>query len=88
MKKYRLVKIEWLDSTLGVSGWKKIDVLERSKSAVCISVGFLVCDKKEIKIIFPHLIEGDEWIEEQGAGEITIPTKAIISIRDLKTCRK
>jgi hypothetical protein len=80
----RLVLIEWVDSYGGTTGWKALgdctpDVL------VCRSVGWLLHDRDDVKVIVPHLIEPaeDTRIAAQGRGDMTIPCAAIVSLREL-----
>jgi hypothetical protein len=50
----------------------------------CRSVGWLLHDAADCKAIVPHIAgpEPDVDIAEQGCGDITIPTAAILSIVD------
>jgi hypothetical protein len=76
---YRLVEIEWRDSCGCSSNWQEI---EDCKPAVmsCRSVGWLVYDGSDSKVIVPHLTEDGD----QGCGDMTIPAKAIVRIRKIK----
>jgi hypothetical protein len=81
----KLVLIEWLDSHSG-RGWQDIERLEQAaKPLYCRSVGWLISDKKDCKVIVPHIAgEKNGEIMLQGSGDLTIPTTAIAKITVLK----
>ena len=80
---YKIVIVEWVDSIRGAFSWDDIDT-ERKTPANCVSIGFLVGDHKDVKTICPNIGVEDEWTKETGLGAITIPAKAIISLREIK----
>ncbi|MBX3317979.1 MAG: hypothetical protein KF902_14075 [Phycisphaeraceae bacterium] len=51
------------------------------KPLTCRSVGWLAYDGKDCKLLIPHISEG----EDQGGGDMTIPTRAVRSMVDLVT---
>jgi hypothetical protein len=82
-EKYRLVFVEWEDSFVGTSGWRETDGAQPNV-AVVYSVGWLVHNGKDCKLIVPHLSEPDHAnAKQQGCGDITIPASAIRRIVDL-----
>jgi len=82
----KLVLVEWLDSHSG-RGWQDFDQLERAAEPLyCRSVGWLVRETKECKVIVPHLSgEKNGTATLQGCGDLTIPTAAIVKTTILKT---
>ncbi len=79
-----LVSIEWLDSGQPIPGWQWLEGMERRRPHKCVSVGFLVQDDEETKVLAPNLgssCGGDEW--DQASGLITIPTTAVTRIAQL-----
>jgi hypothetical protein len=50
----------------------------------CRSVGWLLHDGPDCKLIVPHISEEHADAEEQGCGDMTIPSKAVLSMTDLK----
>lgn len=80
----RLVLIEWLDSYGGTTGWKYLDDCTPDQM-VCRSVGWLLHDTDTYKVIVPHIVQPDPEtrIAAQGRGDMTIPSAAILSLRDL-----
>jgi hypothetical protein len=85
-KDYRLVYIEWEDSHGVSSNWEFIDRCKPSV-VVCQSVGWLIYDGKECKVIVPHLTKSDH-VKQQGCGEMTIPTAAVLKLVELKEASK
>lgn len=81
----KLVLIEWLDSHSG-KGWQTIEQLEQSAEPLyCRSVGWLVTEKKDCKVLVPHIAgEKNGDIMLQGCGDLTIPTCSILKITVLK----
>ena len=82
-EKHRLVLIEWLDSYGCSPSWEPIDSVNPLPMTVR-SVGWLICDAKECKVIVPHLSEANHPNgSQQGCGDMTIPAVAILKITDL-----
>jgi hypothetical protein len=81
--KYPLVIIEWSDAMTIKDNWhtpeKDID-----EPAICISVGFLIGDKPNVKILYASIALEDQWTQECGKGNIIIPTNTIISMKKLQ----
>jgi hypothetical protein len=79
-----LVRIEWVDSGQPIPGWQWLSELDGRRAHRCVSVGFLVQDDEQTKVIAPNLgsSNGDnEW--DQVSGLFTIPTVAITKIERL-----
>ena len=80
--KYRLVLVEWEDSQLGFQGWKFVNEQNHENHIVC-SVGYLIKDTKQYKVIYPHLSKDNSSKNASGSGDILIPTSAILKMSDL-----
>ena len=81
-KKLKLVYIKWLDSVKG-SGWDIVTDMENEVTS-CESVGYIVSNKKESILLVPHILDyNSKSVPQQGCGQMTIPKKAIIKIREL-----
>ena len=79
----KLVLIEWLDSFGCSSEWQKLEV-DKPKPLLCQSVGWLLHDGDDCKVIVPHVTKDqDRNIDPQGCGDMTIPTKSVMSIFEL-----
>lgn len=82
-----LVLIEWLDAHAG-RGWQTPERLyETAEPLYCRSVGWLVKETKDCKVLVPHISgekDGEPFLT--GCGDLTIPTKAIVRFRVLKRC--
>ncbi len=79
-----LVRIEWVDSGQPIPGWQWLSELDRRRPHKCVSVGFLVQDDEQTKVLAPNLGASngdDEW--DQASGLFTIPTAAVIKIERL-----
>ena len=81
----KLVLIEWLDSHSG-RGWQDTERIKQAAEPLyCRSVGWLIVDKKDCKVIVPHLAgEKNGETALQGCGDLTIPTAAIVRLTVLR----
>ncbi len=79
-----LVLIEWVDSGQPVPGWQWLDGLQPRQALKCVSVGFLVQDDEQTKVLAPNLgaSNGDDDFD-QASGLMTIPTVAITKLERL-----
>ena len=80
----RLVLIEWEDTFGCSSHWEKIEEPVKGHVLMCRSVGWLLHDGPECKVVVPHMTDPThETASYQGCGDMTIPTRAVIRIEDL-----
>lgn len=78
----RLVMIEWHDSRRPINDWGFIEDFDGFSPVVVRSVGWLICDRDDVKAIAPNIGDcGDT--REQAIGIMQIPTRCIVSITDL-----
>jgi hypothetical protein len=76
----QLVYIEWVDSYGCASEWTPIDPYT-PELLHCQSVGWLLHDGQDCKVIIPHLSQASHSnASQQGCGDMTIPTAAITKI--------
>jgi hypothetical protein len=81
---YPLVYVEWEDSMVGTSGWCETAGAQ-PRVNVIRSVGWLVYDGKDCKLVVPHLSETDHaTAKEQGCGDMTIPASSIRKVIKLR----
>jgi len=81
---YKLVYVQWEDSCGATARWQYLDE-SSAERIICQSVGWLVYDGKDCKRIVPHLGRHDTSdSRDQGCGDMTIPSKAILRIQELK----
>ena len=80
----RLVLIEWHDGRRPMDTWSFIDDMTGFSPVVCQSVGWLIHDADDVKVLSPNI--GDLKSErEQSMGAIQIPARCVISITNLRT---
>lgn len=77
-KPLRLVLVEWMDSFGCSSEWTTLSECN-PEPMICRSVGWLLHDADDLKVIVPHISKDSN----QGCGDMTIPTKAIVRLVDL-----
>jgi hypothetical protein len=79
----RLVLVEWIDAFGCASEWAELTDIPPD-TLRCRSVGWLLHDTPECKVIVPHLSDPrHESAKPQGCGDMTIPTQAVLKIIDL-----
>ena len=74
--RYPLVLIEWEDSTFLNPGWMWVSELN-APLAGCVSVGFLVVDDQNTKVLACSLSDREDQSDIQLVGSISIPTSCI-----------
>jgi hypothetical protein len=79
----RLVYVEWRDSYGCASTWQAL-AAPPAAPMICRSVGWLLHDDADCKVIVPHISEDHPTLARQGCGDMTIPTAAIIRLEDLR----
>ena len=84
---YRLVCVEWVDSASSVSGnWIHVEAVP-TECVLVRSVGWLVHDSEECKVLLPHLTND----KKQGCGEMIIPASSIrgmVTVCDVLTTQQ
>jgi hypothetical protein len=80
----RLVLIEWLDSHRNPNSWASLDEFPDPQPLICRSVGWLLHDTPECKVVVPHFAGEQGAAPEQGCGDMTIPTRAVLRVVDLQ----
>ena len=86
MKLGRLVLIEWVDSGRNPNSWAAFDDYPDPYILRCRSVGWLIHDGSECKVVAPHVMceSGHASAPDQGCGDMTIPTCSITRMVDLE----
>jgi hypothetical protein len=82
----KLVMVEWLDAHSG-RGWQTMEQLEfAAEPLYCRSVGWLFSERKDCKVIVPHLSGGkDDKTALTGCGDLTIPNRCIVKLTVLRS---
>ena len=78
-----LVIIEWVDSRRPDAAWKRVADHQEWTACKCVSVGFLIADDNEKKVLAPNMADIDDASNIQHAGEIVIPSACVLSIKRL-----
>jgi hypothetical protein len=78
----RLVLIEWEDSHSD-GAWHDLGGEIEDRALVCRSVGWLVLDGEQAKVVAPHLNQQEAGVPLQGSGVMTIPARAVLRIVNL-----
>lgn len=81
---YPLLVVEWLDASRLSDGWMDLDAIPEVYMHKCVSVGFLVSENKDGKILVPTVGDIGNPSNRHTYGGMMIPRKAIISEKFLK----
>jgi hypothetical protein len=82
----RLVLVEWTDSRQPEGQWRRLAELDHGNGSFCkcVSVGFLLRDNKDVKILAPNMADIDDPDNLQTAGTIVIPSRSVTAIKQLE----
>lgn len=83
-----LVIIRWQDSAQPISAWKYLSDLPRTWPIECATVGWLLKDDDDVKVICQSVGDLHNPNNAQASGIMTIPARCVISIERLSEERK
>ncbi len=75
--------IEWEDSRQPKSAWQWLSDFDTPEIVRCISIGFLIYNGKDAKVLAPNIGDHDNE-EPQVSGVIQIPTRCVTRMVELK----
>ncbi len=79
----RLVLVEWMDSRRPDGAWRHLGGAQDWRAVKCVSVGWMVADDAEKKVLAPNMGDIDDASNMQLSGEIVIPTPCVLRIKPL-----
>ena len=77
----QLVLIEWRDSRQPTGAWRRLDEIGKQAYCDCVSVGWLIQDDADVKVLAANVADISE--DMQASGVITIPADAVHAIKPL-----
>jgi hypothetical protein len=83
IKTGQLVLCEWMDSHGCSPTWQTAEPDIEPRLMTCKSVGWMLRKSRQCIVIVPHLSTNTDIAEQQGCGDMTIPTTAIIRLARL-----
>jgi len=83
-----LVIIRWQDSAQPISAWKYLSDLPHTRPIECATVGWLLKDDDNIKVICQSVGDLHNPNNAQVSGIMTIPARCVISIERLSEEQK
>lgn len=83
MSKCPLVLIEWEDSAQPQPAWQRLADWKPCSAVRIASVGWLIKDGKEVKVLAPNMGGIDEKTDVQVSGVIHIPARCVLSVKRL-----
>lgn len=81
---FPLVMIEWIDASRLSAGWMDFEEIPDPYPHMCVTVGFLVRENAQGKILVPTIGDVEHEANRHTYGGMLIPTAAILSERRLR----
>jgi hypothetical protein len=78
-----LVIIRWLDSAQPLPSWQYLSALPQTRPIECATVGWLLKDEADIKVICQSVGDLENPRNAQASGIMTIPARCVLSIEKL-----
>lgn len=78
-----LVMIEWEDSAQPIPAWSYLASFEAPGTIRCVSVGWMIRDDKQMKVVAPNMGGVNTSGSLQVSGMIQIPTSCVLQITHL-----
>lgn len=78
-----LVIIRWEDSAQPLPAWRHLSQLPATRAIECATVGWLLKDGDDVKVLCQSVGDLDSPHNAQASGIMTIPTRCVISIERL-----
>jgi hypothetical protein len=78
-----LVIIRWQDSAQPIPAWRHLSQLPATRAIECATVGWLLKDDADVKVLCQSVGDLDSPQNAQASGIMTIPTRCVISIERL-----
>jgi hypothetical protein len=78
-----LVIVRWQDSAHPISSWRHLSDLPRTRAIECATVGWLLKDDDEVKVVCQSVGDLESPLNAQASGIMTIPTRCVLSIERL-----
>ncbi len=76
---FKLVLVEWIDASRLSDSWMDLSAIPDAYLHKCVSVGFVVSENEDSKIIVPTIGDVDHPANSHTYGGMLIPRRAIIS---------
>ena len=76
---YPLVLVEWIDASRLSNGWMDLADIPDAYMHRCVTVGFVVSENKDGKILVPTIGDIEHPGNTHTYGGMLIPRKAIVS---------
>ena len=80
-----LVLIRWLDSRQPCSVWRYLSDVGTPKPVECASVGWLLRDNADVKVICQSVGDLADPDNAQASGVMVIPARCVLSIEGLES---
>jgi len=78
-----LVIIRWLDSRQPCGKWRYLSALPDAKPVEVATVGWLVRDTPDVKVVCQNIGDLDDPEKAQASGIMAIPARCVLSIERL-----
>jgi hypothetical protein len=83
MRECALVIIHWLDSRQPCGQWRYLSALPDAKPVEVATVGWLVKDTDDVKVVCQNIGDLGNPEKAQASGIMAIPTRCVLSVERL-----
>ena len=80
---YKFYKCWWSD-IISDSSWQSLSAIQKSKTAVCITMGWLIHNSKNKFIFVSDLNFNDDGTINEGGNSTVIPKSNILKLKEIK----
>ena len=80
---YKFYKCYWKD-IISSENWEDIKTIQKSKPAICITMGWLISTKNNNYVFIGDVSFNDDETITQGGNATTIPKSNILKLKEIK----
>ena len=80
---YQIVELNWLDSRLPTSEWRRLDEIDDIDACYCKTVGYLIRENDEEYVLASSIADHDGETWGQSNGILCIPKISVLNKRVL-----
>lgn len=80
---YKFYKCWWSDIT-SCSSWNTISDIKKSKTAVCITMGWLIHSSEDKFVLIGDITFNDDGTVNEGGNSTVIPKSNVLKMKEIK----
>jgi hypothetical protein len=80
---YKFYKCWWSD-IISCSSWSSISDIKKSKTAVCITMGWLIHSSEDKFVLIGDITFNDDGTVNEGGNSTVIPKSNVLKMKEIK----